>query len=219
MDLTASAMILRLLVAALCGGLIGLERETHGRPAGLRTHILVCVGSALFALCSFSIAGTQWDPARITAQIVTGMGFLGAGTIMRQGSAVRGLTTAASMWTVAAIGIGVAIGGKMLPIAGFATVLVVVTLNLLPNVEQALLHGREEKLLALVYRRDSSAVCEALAALSKHGVRIRIIGTEDGPDSGTQLLRVRLRPGGQFNESALAGDLVAVKDVISYSWE
>ena len=110
-------MILKLVVSLALGGAVGLERETHGRPAGLRTHILVCVGSTLFALCSYTVAGTRFDPGRISAQIVTGIGFLGAGTIMRQGSVVRGLTTAASIWTVAAIGVAVAIGGEMMLVA------------------------------------------------------------------------------------------------------
>src|SRR5688500_15602544 len=86
-----------LLLAALCGALIGFERERQDRPAGLRTHILVCMGSALITLVSRDLAGARYDPGRIAAQIVSGIGFLGAGTILRQGNAVRGLTTAASL--------------------------------------------------------------------------------------------------------------------------
>jgi putative Mg2+ transporter-C (MgtC) family protein len=112
-------VLLRLVLAALLGGAIGMERELRERQAGLRTHLVVCVGSALFTLVSaygfrdFIEAGNAFakiDPTRIAAQIVTGIGFLGAGAIIRQGLSVRGLTTAATLWLVAAIGMAVGIG-------------------------------------------------------------------------------------------------------------
>ena len=112
-------VLLRLSVAAVLGGAIGMERELRERGAGLRTHLVVCVGSALFTLVSaygfrdFITAGGAYariDPTRIAAQIVSGIGFLGAGAIIRQGLAVRGLTTAATLWVVAAIGMACGTG-------------------------------------------------------------------------------------------------------------
>jgi putative Mg2+ transporter-C (MgtC) family protein len=100
-------VLLRLVVAAGLGGAIGFERELRERQAGLRTHLVVSVGAALFTLVSayaFRNFGTKVDPTRIAAQIVSGIGFLGAGAIIRQGLSVRGLTTAATLWLVAAIG-------------------------------------------------------------------------------------------------------------------
>ena len=124
-------LVYRLVLAALLGGLIGFERETHGRAAGLRTHILVCIGSALIMLisfyCSFASGGTiACDPTRIAAGVITGLGFLGGGTILRFKASVRGLTTAASLWTAGAIGL--AIGAGFYKAAYAATILVLITL-------------------------------------------------------------------------------------------
>jgi len=212
-------MILKLIAATLLGGLIGLEREVHGRPAGLRTHILVCLGSTLFALTSFNIAGKLYDPGRITAQIVTGIGFLGAGTIMRQGSVVRGLTTAASIWTIAAIGIAVAIGGDMYFIAIATALLVVFTLYLVPHVESYSLRQRNERLLTLVVQETSQSISCVLEILARHGAQIRLLGSEEGECSGSRILKTRIMVGHDFNEAALGADLVASECVISYSWE
>ena len=128
-------VLLRLALAGVLGASIGLERELREREAGLRTHLLVCVGSALFTIVSaygfrdFLVNGgsvIRADPTRIAAQIVTGIGFLGAGAIIRQGLSVRGLTTAATLWVVAAI--GVASGAGYYSAAAITTVLVILSL-------------------------------------------------------------------------------------------
>jgi len=117
-------VLLRLFVAAALGGAVGLERELRERQAGLRTHLVVAVGAALFTLVSaygFRSFGGSVDPSRIAAQIVSGIGFLGAGAIIRQGLSVRGLTTAASLWLVAAIGMASGAGyweGALIATAG-----------------------------------------------------------------------------------------------------
>ena len=108
MDYTLISHFLRLILACVLGGMIGLERDLHGRNAGIRTNMLVCVGAALFTIVSISVQGA--DPSRIAAQIVCGIGFLGAGAILKDGFNIRGLTTAAYMWFIAAVGISCGLG-------------------------------------------------------------------------------------------------------------
>src|SRR5262245_38494711 len=114
-------LLARLMIAALLGAVIGLERELSDRSAGLRTHLLVSLGSAMFTLVGAypilsmdgsagSPAGASYDPTRLAAQVITGVGFLGAGAILRQGLSVHGLTTAATLWVASAIGVAVGLG-------------------------------------------------------------------------------------------------------------
>lgn len=110
-------MFLRLLIAVVLGALVGYERERAGKPAGVRTHGMVSLGAALFAVVSIHGFGGTGDPARVAAQIVTGIGFLGAGAILHQRSNVHGLTTAASLWVTAAIGLAVGVGMVLMSLA------------------------------------------------------------------------------------------------------
>lgn len=138
--MTNYQILARLLLATILGGVIGFERESRGRAAGFRTHILVCLGSALIMMISIYIfelykgIGAP-DPGRIAAQVVTGIGFLGAGTILRAGATVRGLTTAASLWSVAGIGLAVGCGFYFASLV--ATILVFVTLVIFSKMEEA----------------------------------------------------------------------------------
>jgi len=154
--------LLKLLVATACGAVIGLEREIRGRPAGLRTNALVCLASCLLIVITRTgaLAGLHGpdnfvlnvDPARMGAGIVTGIGFLGAGAILRiRESLVRGLTTAASIWFVAAIGISVGIGAYVLAAGSTVTALLILTL----------LHRVERRLSAPVYRTLRLTVANA----------------------------------------------------------
>jgi putative Mg2+ transporter-C (MgtC) family protein len=138
--------ILRLLLAAVAGALVGVEREIRGRQAGFRTNLLVCVGSALVMLVSINFAARSWphdqtfnlnvDPGRIAYGIMTGIGFLGAGTIIKHGVTVRGLTTAASLWCVA--GVGLAAGFGMYTVTVIATAIIVAALWILGYLDDAL---------------------------------------------------------------------------------
>lgn len=131
-------LVLRLALAAALGGMIGLEREHSGKPAGFRTNLLICLGAALITEVSFTIGiNYNGDPGRVAAQIVSGIGFLGAGTILHARGSVYGLTTAATLWVVAAIGI--AVGARAYLAAVVASFLVMLTLMLLGRVEDHLI--------------------------------------------------------------------------------
>jgi putative Mg2+ transporter-C (MgtC) family protein len=126
-------LTLRLLLAAGLGAAIGIEREIRQKPAGLRTNILIAVGSALFTTISFRIGAVSATPDRIASQIVTGIGFLGAGAIMRSGLSVQGMTTAATIWVNAAI--GMAAGAGEYAMATVATTITMLVLVALPPIE------------------------------------------------------------------------------------
>lgn len=116
-------MVNALILATILGGLIGLERQFHGKPAGIRTNILICVGAAVFTIVSQLMAagGSEGSTTRIAAQVVTGIGFLGAGAIIREPRGIHGLTTAATIWLVASI--GVACGAGMAKLAVVTTII------------------------------------------------------------------------------------------------
>lgn len=134
----AAALALRVLVAALLGAALGLEREWRGKEAGLRTNTLIAIGAALFSAVSLLFAG---DPGRVAAQVVTGVGFLGAGAIMRTGGSVQGLTTAAMIWVNAAI--GVAAGAGYIRLAVIVTGITLVAMLALSPLDRVFEHRKE----------------------------------------------------------------------------
>ena len=125
--------LVRCGVAAVCGGMIGIERELKDKPAGFRTNILICLGASIYMAIGLLVPADQVDPTRIAAQVVTGIGFIGAGCIIQSGQHIRGLTTAATIWVVAAIGI---VSGAGYPVLAFiASLMVIITLAALRRVE------------------------------------------------------------------------------------
>ena len=160
----------KLGLAVLLGGLIGIERELTRRPAGVRTHMLVCLGCALFT--EVSQAFISPSPDRVAAQVVTGIGFLGAGTILRTGLDVKGLTTAASIWTVAAIGMAVSIGGPFFWVAIVATLLTLGTLKLVAMIEDKIMQEDDQHLLTMTLdSRDTLG--KAIEAVHTAGCRVK----------------------------------------------
>ena len=162
---------LRLLFAMILGLIVGIEREYTHRPAGMRTHILVALGSCVMMLTGQMIFaqyhpyGATPDPARLAAQVIAGVGFLGAGTILRDGASVKGLTTAASLWGVACLGL--AVGGGYYTIALIGTVLVILTLTLFELLQKLLLRSKRGRQSYVVDTRDVVAAMQAINTLAQ----------------------------------------------------
>jgi putative Mg2+ transporter-C (MgtC) family protein len=215
--------LLRLVLAGVLGGAIGAEREIREREAGLRTHMLVAIGSALFTIVSayawsdfhFSNqSGITYDPTRIAAQIVTGIGFLGAGAIIRQGLSVRGLTTAASLWVVAAIGI--ASGAGYYSAAVITTIVVLVSLWPLRIVAHRMFERiRPGELRLEVELRANESPSVLLESLESRGVAVRAFEVEDARDRRRVVLDVRLAEG---RPELVTAELMRLEQVLGVRW-
>jgi len=174
MDSADLQMAGRLCLAALLGGLVGVEREVHSQPAGLRTHMIVCVGSCLIMLVSMYMGAgnpSHSDPARIAAQVVAGIGFLGAGAIMRSGLSVRGLTTAACLWTVAAVGL--AVGCGYWKAAVLATLLTLVSLTFFQKVELRFSKGKSFRRFVITAKDSAQLVSRLEEIVTQAGIGIQ----------------------------------------------
>lgn len=214
-------MVIRLVLAGLLGAMIGLERESHRRPAGFRTHTLVCVGSALvmmvsaYAFWRADSAGFSYDPTRIAAQVVSGIGFLGAGTILREGPTVRGLTTAASLWVVAGIGLAAGAGFYLGAVA--TTALSVIVLVWLGRIERQVLSTKEST-LAMVVSDQPGQLGAVASVLGRHGVNIRGVDivTQEGARAAIQ---ITVELPARADRSRVLADLSSLEGVFQASYE
>jgi putative Mg2+ transporter-C (MgtC) family protein len=223
-ELSWADVLVRLAVAGILGGAIGAERELREHQAGLRTHMLVAVGSALFTIVSayawtdfnFSARnGITYDPTRIAAQIVTGIGFLGAGAIIRQGLSVRGLTTAASLWVVAAIGI--ASGAGYYSGALIATALVLFSLWPLRLLARRIFERiRPGELRLEVELRANESPAVLLEPLESRGVAVRAFEVEDAHDRRRVALDVRVE---EAQPETVTAELMRLEPVLGVRWE
>ena len=193
-------MILRLALAAVLGSAIGIERERLQWNAGLRTHMLVCVGAALFMLVSsFGFADSLGrphvvlDPSRVAAQVVSGIGFLGAGAILFRRDKIRGLTTAASLWTVA--GVGLAAGGGMYVAAAGSTAIILVILIGLKPLERRFWSPRGGSEFVLVVDRDVASLAVVQSELTSAGMAIRTVAIEPGDRADEDEISVGVHAG------------------------
>jgi len=181
-------LILRLLLAALLGSVIGIERERLLWAAGLRTHMLVCVGSCLIMIVSaFGFAGVLGphvilDPSRIAAQVVTGVGFLGAGSIILRNEVVKGLTTAASLWAVAAVGL--AVGGGLYMAAAATTVIILIILAGIKPLEERYRNSRQTVELHLQATRGAMSVGLLEQTLGWRAARVKQLVVQAGETAG-----------------------------------
>lgn len=172
-------IVVKLMVAILCGGVIGLERELSRKPAGLRTNVLICMGATLLMITSRHIGGgaPYTDPARLAAQVITGIGFIGAGVILQSRGSVIGLTTAATIFMVMAVGI--TIGDGMFVEALLTTALVIFVLVLLRRVERGVLRYRRLYHYTLRTREPAVTLARLLDLLEREGLRLEDFNVQD----------------------------------------
>lgn len=190
------SLIVRLLLAGILGGVIGYEREHTNRPAGFRTHILVCVGAALVMITSEFIFSryeglANIDPARLGAQVISGIGFLGAGTIIREGFNVKGLTTAASLWAVSCVGIASGIGFYSGAIS--ATVIIYLTLIVLKRLES---HFAKKNLYRVIYVQSEGIpgrIGAISSVLDKYSAQIKKIEFLNGENDKNILVKLVIK--------------------------
>lgn len=213
-------IVLRLLLSAILGGLIGMEREASNRPAGLRTHILVTVGSALIMM--ISIDGFKGaDPSRLAAQVVSGIGFLGAGTILHTGPNIQGLTTAASLWVCG--GIGIAIGGGYY-LGGVVTVIIVLfTLTRVSLMEKTLFKQRYKTLIVDSIDR-TGLIGELGTIFGDYNMNIRDIGISYYTDQDEQeyikiKFLLRIPSNFEFENECIFERIYKVNGVKNAKWE
>lgn len=215
-------LVFRFLFAGILGGIIGFEREYHGREAGFRTHLLVSVGACLMMVISedfalkygaeVSTGVIRVDPSRVAAQIVTGIGFLGAGAIIKEGASVRGLTTAAGLWVAA--GLGMAVGGGLYFAASATAVLSLVALLLLKTVDSRI-RKKTYRFLMVRCLSESGNYEKVVQVLERHGIEIIDFSLEKDRISQDDVFNFTVRPTGKmkvFPVEAM-GNLEFVKKV------
>jgi len=215
-EINAQTILFRLLISFIVGSLVGFEREKHKQPAGLRTHILICMGSALIMLLSIFIPQTfqnfqNGDPSRIAAQVVSGIGFLGAGAIMKFGVNVKGLTTAASIWVIAALGL--AIGAGMYWGVLIGTIIILFVLTILDLLEKKAFPAKYIKKLH-IYTKDPLVSSSQLSLeIKKHKITIRTIDIEQSFDEDYITYRMTIQISEKVDLNALNKDLGSINGV------
>ena len=227
-----AVMGLRILAAMVLGGLIGWEREGHGRPAGLRTHLLLCVGCALTMLVSqymtekFSamaalaggLEGMRSDPARIAAHVMSGIGFLGGGVILKVGASVRGLTTAACLWVTAAIGLALGAGYWAPPIITFAVVMF--ALLALGRWEKRMPQRDSYTNLKLTFARAGEYVENVRSLLAQHALEVLTYTMSRDKDRVAYTLNIRSRQPAPFDRlSAVLMEELSGQGLEELRWE
>lgn len=213
-------LIVRLFLSAVLGGLIGMEREVNNRPAGLRTHVLVSLGSCLIMLISMYGFVGGGDPARLAAQVVSGIGFLGAGTILRNGNNIKGLTTAASLWVSG--GIGLAIGNGYY-VGGLSTAIIVLfTLISLGLLEKRIFKNKHKLLMVSVQERPG-LIADITSVLGQYSITIKdikIYHSEDSEEDDNEIAEIHfiVKTPRNINSKELFDRLSKVKNVEGISW-
>jgi putative Mg2+ transporter-C (MgtC) family protein len=211
-------VVFRILLSLLLGGIIGIEREKHKQLAGFRTHILISISSTLLMLLSiyvpqtFSSAG-QADPGRIAAQVISGIGFIGAGAILRIGANVRGLTTAATIWSIAAVGLVVGAGMYLVSIVG--TVIILFVLTVLDRIEKAFFPPQHLKYMHITFREITAKTDLVLAIIKTYKIKIKDFDINQSPQKNTTRMEIFIQVRRDTDFKKLYEDLEKVEGVVN----
>lgn len=210
-------VLARLALACILGGIIGSERESMSRPAGFRTHILVCVGSSLVMITSQYIFNeykglTNLDPSRLGAQVISGIGFLGAGTIIREGASVRGLTTAASLWAVSCVGIAAGIGFYQGAI--FTTAIIFITLILLKKLEKHFIKKSQLKVFYIETQNVTGQIGHVSNVFYNYNASIRNIEFINDQKENNVLIKILVKIPSSTKKEQIFSDLQTLVGII-----
>jgi putative Mg2+ transporter-C (MgtC) family protein len=218
LTLNSTDVAVRLLLSFAAGTIIGFERASRRQAAGIRTHVLICVGSTLLVLLSIWLPQTynylkNGDPSRIAAQVVSGIGFLGAGAMIRLGNNIRGLTTAASLWLIAAG--GMAIGAGQFLASAITVALTLIALRVLGGLEQRIFPAERNKTLELGFKNEIPDVNKTLDTVKSFGVRVHSIDIDQAFDQKGARLKLLVGFPGTTDITELLKTLKTVKGLES----
>ncbi len=217
-EITTFNVIFRIIVSLILGGVIGIEREKHKQLAGFRTHILICVSSTLLMLLSiyipqaYSSMGAS-DPGRIAAQVISGIGFIGAGAILKIGANVRGLTTAATIWSVAAVGL--AVGSGMYLAACTGTVIILFVLTVLDKIEKEFFPAQFLKYMHITFRDITAQTERVLDIIRSYKIKVKDFDITQSPQRNTTKMKVFIQVKADTDFKRLYGDLEKIKGIVN----
>ncbi len=221
-EITWQTALVRIFFSFIIGTIIGIEREAHNQPAGLRTHILITIGATLAMIISIYIPQTytnflNGDPGRIAAQVVSGIGFLGAGAILKMGANVKGLTTAASIWIVAIIGL--AIGSGMFLISTITLVVVLFALTIMDVLEKHFFKERTLKKIELLLKKRDSNIQKLKEILTERDIMVISTGFEKNINEATNKIIFHVAVTPKLNIQELTDELEKYPGMVAISIE
>lgn len=212
-------IVTRLVFAMVAGFMIGYERETHNQAAGIRTHMVLCLGACLIMILSLAIPilfnrqHPNGDPARLSAQVISGIGFLGAGAIFRFGFDVKGLTTAASIWTTSAIGLAFGTGFYLL--GSVSTVFLIVILKVFDRIEEWLVEKRKWRVLTVIFHSDMVSAHEIIKKAKEFDIEVKQVSLTENVEQKDTRVVINCRMEEDFSTRRLFDGIKSLGNIIS----
>ena len=215
-DINWETSLIRIIISFIAGAVVGLEREFHSQPAGLRSHILISIGSTLVMLISIFVSQDmliKGDPGRIAAQVVSGIGFLGAGAILKLGADIKGLTTAASIWAMAVVGL--AIGAGMFGISMISVIVIIFDLTGMNIFERKFFSDRTLRRVEIIVKKRQTELQKIAGIFKQHDIQINSTGFERNVHDATDRFIFIVAVSRELNVQKLADDLEQENGTVS----